>query len=152
LGDTEINRSRVAKLLESMEKQSRPLKPKDLGIIGEDHLRARFAAAGADEKTFRYNRQFVDGDLPQIIEVAFGYCPNGRQREIVASVNWSPGISNPFRVLGQYGQSHDTFLTEQRAGNPDEPITLVIHMACPRVNYTDRGKSAVVVSGDLLAG
>jgi hypothetical protein len=134
-----------------MQEHSRPVKPRDLGLIGEDHLRTRFIAAGADQKTFHYKREFVDGDLPKVIEVAFGYCPNSTQRQFVGGVNWSPGIVNPFRVLGLYGQSLDTFLSEQRAGNSDEPITLVIHLACPRVDYTDRGKSALVIAGELSA-
>ena len=150
-GEDEVNRPHIRKLLAAMQKHSRPVKPKDLGLIGEDHLRARFVAAGADERTFRYKREFVDGDLPQVIEVAFGYCPEGTGRQLVAGVNWSPGINNPFRVLGPYGQSLDTFLSEQRAGNSDEPITLVIHLASPHVNYTDRGKSALVISGELSA-
>jgi hypothetical protein len=151
-GNTSINRTRVTKLLTLMKKHTRPVKPRDLGLIGQDHLRARFITTGADEKTFRYNKQFVlDGDLPQVIELAFGYCPQGTQRQIVTGVNWSPGINNPFRVLGRYGQSLDTYLSEQRAGNSDEPITLVIHLACPRIDYTDRGKSALVVSGALSA-
>ena len=146
-----INLPRIAKLLLAMQANSRQVKPKDLGLIGKDHLRACFVASGADERTFRYSKQFVvtEDYLPQVIETAFGYCPKSKGRQLVAGVNWSPGINNPFRVLGRYGQSLDTLLSEQRAGNPDEPITLVIHMACPRVNYTDRGKSALVVSGEL---
>ncbi len=27
----------------------------------------------------------------------------------------------------------------------DEPVILVLHMACPRVEYLDRGKSSVVI-------
>jgi DNA topoisomerase VI subunit B len=150
-GTNGIDQRRIRTLLRAMQKHTRPVEPKHLGVIGEDHLRARFAAAGADEKTFRYSRQFVDGDLPQVVEVAFGYCPKKKRRQIVTGVNWSPGIVNPFRVLGAYGQSLDTFLAEQRAGNDDEPITLVIHLACPRVDYTDRGKSALVISGEVSA-
>jgi DNA topoisomerase VI subunit B len=147
-----VNEGRIAKLLNAMRGHSRPVKPKDLGFIGESHLRSCFTTAGADEQTFRCSRQLVVADdLPQVIELAFGYCPKGNRRQIVAGVNWSPGIVNPFRVLGRYGQSLDTHLSEQRAGNPDEPITLLIHMACPRVDYTDRGKSALVVSGNLSA-
>ena len=107
-GEDEVNRPHIRKLLAAMQKHSRPVKPKDLGLIGEDHLRARFVAAGADERTFRYKREFVDGDLPQVIEVAFGYCPEGTGRQLVAGVNWSPAINNPFRVLGRYGQSLDS--------------------------------------------
>ena len=40
--------------------------------------------------------------------------------------------------------SLDTVLEQQRTGR-DEPVILVLHMACPRVEYTDRGKSAVVI-------
>jgi DNA topoisomerase VI subunit B len=150
-GTNGINRRRIGALLAAMQNHTRPVKPKDLGVIGQNHLRTRFTAAGADEKTFRYSRQYVDGELPQIVEVAFGYCPENSRRHIVTGVNWSPGIVNPFRVLGAYGQSLDTYLSEQRAGNDDEPITLIIHMACPRVDYTDRGKSALVISGELSA-
>jgi hypothetical protein len=28
----------------------------------------------------------------------------------------------------------------------DDPVIVVIHIACPRVEYTDRGKSALVLS------
>jgi hypothetical protein len=150
-GNSDINRVGIRRLLAAMQKHSRPVNPKDLGLIGEDHLRARFKAAGADEKTFQYKREFVDGDLPQVIEVGFGYCPKGKRRQLVAGVNWSPGIVNPFRVLGRYGQSLDTILSQQRAADPDEPITLVIHLAIPRAEYTDRGKSALVIAGELTA-
>ena len=151
-GEYELNRPRIVKLLRAMQAHSRPVKPKDLGLIGEEHLRARFSANGVDEETFRYKREFVDGDvsdkqcfLPEVIEVAFGYCPEGAGRQLVAGVNWSPGINNPFRVIGH--SSLDTYLSEQRAGNPGEPITLVIHLARPRVDFTDRGKSALVIAG-----
>jgi hypothetical protein len=62
-------------------------------------------------------------------------------------VNWSPGIINPFRELGRYGYGLDTVLEQCRAGR-DEPIVLLLHLACPRVEYTDRGKSAVVIGED----
>ena len=85
----------------------------------------------------------TDG-VPWIVETAFGWCPGSETRRLVTGVNWSPGIVNPFRQLGRFGESLDTVLAEQRAGR-DEPIVLVLHMSCPRVEYTDRGKSSVVV-------
>ena len=60
-------------------------------------------------------------------------------------VNWSPGIvSNPFRSLG-YGRGLDSLLAEKFAG-PHEPVVVLVHLACPRVTYTDRGKSAIVMN------
>jgi len=83
--------------------------------------------------------------VPWVVETAFGWIPDDdRVRRLVTGVNWSPGIINPFRELGSFGQSLDTILSRQRADR-DEPVILVLHMACPRVEYTDRGKSAVVV-------
>ena len=66
-----------------------------------------------------------------------------RRRDIIG-VNWSPGITNPFRVLGGYGQSLDSVLERQRVGR-DEPVIIVLHVSCPRVDYLDRGKSSVAV-------
>ena len=66
------------------------------------------------------------------------------ERRLVTGVNWSPGIINPFRQLGSYGESLDSILQQQRVGR-DEPVIFVLHVACPRVEYLDRGKSAVVV-------
>jgi hypothetical protein len=40
----------------------------------------------------------------------------------------------------------DGILAEVRA-NTSQPVIAVLHLACPRVTYTDRGKSAIVVEG-----
>ena len=132
-------------LLAAMRSNSAPVKPEQLGVIGKDHLQRRFLAAGCQMESFQYKRVAgcTDG-IPWVIETAFGWCPDASQRRLVTGVNWSPGIVNPFRVLGRFGASLDTILSQQRA-DADEPVILVLHMACPRVEYLDRGKSAVVV-------
>jgi hypothetical protein len=60
-------------------------------------------------------------------------------------VNWSVGINNPYRSLGYYGKSLDGILQDLRAGR-EEPIIVVVHLACPRITYTDRGKGSLVLS------
>ena len=77
-----------------------------------------------------------------------GYCPEGTDgRRIVTGVNWSASVgTNPFRNLRAGGESLDSILAQQRAGR-DEPIVTVLHLACPRVEYLDRGKSSIVVPG-----
>ena len=80
-----------------------------------------------------------------MIEAAFAWCPDQTSRRLITGVNWSPGILNPFRALGPWRQSLDTVLSQQRADR-DEPVVVLLHLACPRVEYTDRGKSAVVVA------
>lgn len=51
-------------------------------------------------------------------------------------------MPNPFRQLGNFGKSCDTVLANQRIDD-DDPVILAMHVACPRVEYTDRGKSAI---------
>ena len=141
---------RFAELLASMRRHSRAVKPADLGIIGKGHLAAKFKAAGAAAESFEYRRTLLttDDGLPQVIEAAFGFCPKAKERRQVVGVNWSVGIVNPFRSLGSYGKSLDSILTEQRAGDRSEPVIFFLHLAHPRVEYADRGKSSVVIEGN----
>jgi hypothetical protein len=143
-----VNHDRIGALLGAMRKHSRPVKPPDLGLIGKDHLAARFKAAGVDLETFKYNRSLGESDgIPDVIETAFGWCPDDKnERRIITDVNWSPAIGNPFRSLGAYGESLDSILAQQHSGR-DEPIIFVLHLARPRIEYTDHGKTAVVVPG-----
>lgn len=122
------------------------MKPADLGFIGKDHLAARFKAAGADLATFKHRRDLGESDgIPEVIEAAFGWCPDGaNKRRIITGVNWSPAVGNPFRSLGSYGESLDSILAEQRSGR-DEPIVFVLHLARPRIEYTDHGKTAIAI-------
>jgi DNA topoisomerase VI subunit B len=148
-GDAEhVNNDRIAKLLDAMQQQSRPVNPQDLGIIGRDHFAARFKADGAELQAFRYKRNFGNTDgIPDVIETAFGWCPDGaNERRIITGLNWSPAIGNPFRSLGSYGESLDTILSQQYSDRA-EPIIFVLHVARPRIEYTDHGKTAVVIPG-----
>jgi DNA topoisomerase VI subunit B len=140
---------RVEALLDAMKGQSRPIKPQDLGVIGRDHLLAKFKTAGVAPESFDYRFAcFEHRGLPYVAEAAFGYCPDDRDdRRIVTGVNWSPAIgADPFRSLGPYGESLDSVLTRQRAER-DEPVVAVLHLACPQVEYLDRGKSSIAIPG-----
>jgi hypothetical protein len=141
-----VDRSAISALLDAMVAQTRPVKPEALGIIGKDHLRRRLETVGCEMASFRYKQvKSTTAGLPWVIETGFAWCPDLTRRRLITGVNWSPGIVNPFRALGPYGQSLDTVLSQQRADR-DEPVVLLLHLACPRVEYTDRGKSAVVVA------
>jgi hypothetical protein len=72
---------RIADLLAAMQRHSRPVKPIDLGLIGKDHLAARFEAAGADLRSFKYKRTPGETDgVPDVIETAFGLVPARQKR------------------------------------------------------------------------
>jgi hypothetical protein len=95
--------------------------------------------------SFNYRKSSGEKDgLPWIIETAFAWRPRASDRRIITGINWSPGILNPFRELGSFGESLDSLLERQRAGR-DEPIVLLLHLVCPRVVFADRGKSSIVM-------
>ena len=157
-GIHKANIKNIAKLLASLKTHTKPVQPADLGIIGKDHLYRMMEAAGGDPKTFTYNRTFGEtAGIPRIIEFAFGIHRDGLsnasrtpRRKVITGVNWSPGINNPFQRLGRLGEGLDGILSDVRA-NTTQPVIAVLHLACPRVAYTDRGKSAIVVEGDDVA-
>jgi len=135
-----------------MQENSRPVKPRRLGLIGKEVLRKRFAALRCQLESFTYRLSLGvwEVGIPWVQETAFAWCPEAESRRLITGVNWSPGIINPFRQLGRFGQSLDSVLTSLRA-DEHEPIVLLLHGACPLVEYTDRGKSAVVIRGRTAA-
>lgn len=135
----------TAKLLEAMKANSRPVKPSALGVLGKSYILGRFAdELEADVDTFEYRRVYVEGDdeqPPAVVEVAFAELPYYQDRRLVAGVNWSGGIALPFRGL-------DWVLAKQRVED-DAPVVVFTHVACPVVDYMDRGKSSIAVSRKL---
>jgi Histidine kinase-, DNA gyrase B-, and HSP90-like ATPase len=153
-GRQKTNTNNITKLLAALKKHSKPVRPAELGVIGKEHFYRLMEAAGGDPSTFTYNRSFGEtGGVPRVIEFAFGIHRDGLtagrepSRKVFTGVNWSPGINNPFRQLGRGGVGLDAILSEVRA-NTSQPVIAVLHMACPRVAYLDRGKSAIVVEGE----
>lgn len=146
--DSGLDSVRIAKLLSAMQRHTRSVKASRLGIIGENHLRARLIAMGVQPDSFTYKRTLNDEGLPYVMECAFGWLGEAAKdnRKIVAGANWSAAINNPFRTFGNTGEGLEAVLNNQRAG-AREPIVFVVHLAHPRVEYTDRGKSALVIAG-----
>lgn len=143
---TDIDHEAAGKLLASMQRHTRPPHARDLGVIGRDHLLARFGACGVRGETFQYKAVIGDADngVPAVIETAFGWRPDAYARRIVTGVNFSVALGNPFRSFGQTGQGLEHLLAQQRAGR-NEPIVFFLHLASPRVEFSDRGKTALVI-------
>jgi DNA topoisomerase VI subunit B len=135
----------VSRLLTACKKQTKAVNPKDLGVIGADHLLADCCAVGGAPESFKYKKRLgvTSSGLPYAIEVAFAYCPEAGGRSLTTGVNFSVGIRNPFQRLG-YFDDLSSVLTHRMAGF-DEPVVFVLHYTCPRVDYTDRGKSTLAL-------
>lgn len=143
-----LDGDRIGRLLAAMKRHTRPVKAQRLGIIGEEHLRARLLEMGVLADSFRYSRKVSRDGLPWVIETAFGWKGDASddRRSIYVGANWSASIGNPFRSFGSTGEGLETVLADMRAGR-NEPVVFVLHLAHPRVEYTDRGKSALVIGG-----
>lgn len=133
--DGDLNKDFLGKLLKRMQAGCTPPKPSILGTIGEDHLTAWMAARGVVESSIKYIRKKGTDDLPYILEVAFGIDENDEAtRRMVIGLNWSPVLGgDPDPVLRQAIQ-------EARL-DPHDPVVLVIHIARPRFEFMDRGKT-----------
>ena len=98
----------AAQLLTAMRRLSRPVPPRDLGIIGKAHLLEMAAAAGADEGSFQYRLAAFEHDsLPYVIEAAFAL-REGEGVYIAEGFNFTPAVGDsPFRTRGQAGAADD---------------------------------------------
>jgi DNA topoisomerase VI subunit B len=140
-----IDLRRTGKLLAEMQRHTKPVDPKRLGAIGQAHLCAKLEAEGAEPGTIQYKMAtMVDSGIPYLIEAAFGWCPEADERSIVTGINWSVAIGDPFRKLGLNGESLGSILTELEC-DEEQPIVFALHVACPRIDFLDRGKSAVAL-------
>jgi DNA topoisomerase VI subunit B len=152
-GVDQVNRSGIAKLLAAMRKHSKPVAPKHLGVIGVEHLKQRFLAAGGNADTFKYQRrEGMTGDgIPYIVEFAFGLHQSALTQDaavprlFITGANWSVGIHNPFRAFGSTGEGLESTLAKVRA-NAREPVICALHLASAYIQYADRGKSSIILT------
>ena len=116
------NTRNIKRMLASLKRHTNPVKPADLGIIGQEHFFARVEAAGGDPKTFTYTRRVGEKDgVPYVVEFAFGVHRKGLtaeraapDRSSITGINWSPSVgSNPFRSIGKSGDGTRRDLRER---------------------------------------
>jgi DNA topoisomerase VI subunit B len=145
-----LDADKVMRLLDGMKQATKPVTSDRLGVIGEEHFKARLLAMGIVPESFQYRcqKEKAKGELPWVAEVAFAWRGEDapQSRKICTGVNWSSAIRNPFRAFGATGEGLETMLAKQRATR-DEPVVFVIHLAHPRVEFADAGKSSIVVGG-----
>ena len=127
----------IKKMLASLKRHTKPVRPADLGVIGKEHFFALIEAAGGDPKTFKYKIiPGVKNGVPSVVETAFGIHASGLtagnaapKRRLITGVNWSAAIGNPFRTLGKSGDGLDALMTAVRA-DYGAPVIACVHVAC----------------------
>ena len=136
------NENAALKLLTAMRERSRPVKPNDLGVIGADHLMERMLDDGCVSIVYRKPEIEHDG-LPYMIEVAFGYRGDEYASNVVEGFNFTPAVGgSPFHLEGRL---------ENAEVEPDDPVTVFVHLTSPRLNFLDRGKARVSLPDAVAA-
>ncbi len=142
--DGDVALAKVTRLLTAMQEASRAIKPMALGTVGKAHLIARLEASGVDPGSVRYTKAsgVKDDGMPIVLETAFGIhadrsCERTNRSDVLAGLNWSPALDVPLPKLRSY-------LGMARVDEWD-PVTMIVHVACPGFEWLDRGKSEVAV-------
>ena len=130
-------------LLWAMRGLSAPVKPAQLGVIGKDHLESMLVASGCESDSLVYRKVETDhAGLPYVIEVAFGFRNDGGVH-LREGFNFTPAIgASPFQLNARLGHAQI---------ETDDPVTVFAHIACPRLDFLDRGKSRVNLPADVSA-
>ena len=135
----------IRRLLDQMKATSKPVRARDLGVIGEDHVLDMIASESG-----QYKRAEIDDcGVPYLIEAGFGHRPDLEDRAFGTGLNWSLSIGgNPFRDL-YWGRSLGSVLESQHAG-PEEPVSFFLHLASPCLKFRDTGKTSVSLPGKVI--
>ena len=133
----------VAKLLGAMRALSAPIKPTAMGMIGRTHIEGMLVNADCIADSILYRKvEFEHESLPYVIEVAFGY-RNDEGIYFREGFNFTPAIgASPFQL------SERLAAAQIETG---DPVTVFVHVACPRLDFLDRGKSRVKLPADVSA-
>ena len=143
-----INLDAVRRLLHAMQEAARPVRPEALGVLGEDHLSRRLVEEfGASAEGVRYKRIIGEASgLPFMLEVAFAINTDEYadcDRELAVMLNWTPTLRPPMQEL-------PALLGAARVFSYD-PVSLLVHLACPRLEYVDRGKTTLSLPPEVAA-
>jgi hypothetical protein len=104
--ETCVDHQCMQKLLRLVQKQTRPVRPELLGVIGEEHLRRLSLDLRGELKSFKY---FISPGhdakgLPYVVEIAtcaFKEWVAGNDaptRELITGVDFSATLENPFSM------------------------------------------------------
>jgi DNA topoisomerase VI subunit B len=135
--DGDVDMDQVRALLGRMQEHSRAPKPETLGVLGKDHLQGWMERhAGVDPDSVRYKKIVGQEDgMPHVVEIAFGIMEDeGDAQTLVSGFNFSP-------VIGRRPSATLSSAMGAMRIDPDDPVTIVVHIARPRFAFTDRGKT-----------
>lgn len=143
--DQNLDIEKIRALRRAMQDIARPVKPAKLGVIGKqcltEHL-VQVREVDADRVRYRSKKGECDG-RPFVVEAAFAVRSDcEHEREVVTGINWSPTLTNPFDV-DLWNPLDKAFV------DAGDPVVVLVHLATPRVVFTDRGKASARVGPEV---
>lgn len=135
----DVDMAKATALLTAMQEAARTVKPEALGVLGAGHFAAALVRYDAVPESAEYRRATGDVDgLPYVLEVGFAVKGDAdKARTLRIGVNFSPALAQPFVAL-------DSALADAICTDSD-PIVALVHLACPAVQFTDRGKTKAIL-------
>ena len=112
-------------------------------------LRGNINDPKIDLGTYRYEKSidsYSTGDsiIPYVIEAGFAVKPKINSREFRSGLNWSPSLGRLF--INEANKAMNDV-----GCRADDPVSVILHVATPVVNFTDRGKANVTMHPELQA-
>jgi len=137
VANEDVDMALVTRLLAAMQAAFKPPQPAALGIIGQEHVTAWMTSyAGVTRESVRYRKKLgLEEGMPFALELAYGVRADNDCRREVTGMNWSPSLGIPVPRLAR-------LLGEMMVQEKD-PITVFLHMARPRFEFVDHGKTQV---------
>lgn len=137
--DGDIDRESLKILLGKMQAECIAPKPMMLGIIGKDHFTKWILSQGGAEPSITYNiRKGINDDgMPYVFEFGFAVKTDSTLRRTqLSGLNWSPCVGDvPDPTLRQ--------AIQEASVNPRDPVIFLVHIAKPRFEFMDRGKTKI---------
>jgi hypothetical protein len=136
----ELDRGKIAGLLAAMQAYAKPVRPRLLGECGLVHLRRKSAGEAVLHKWIE-----VDDDphAPVLCEAALILLDKGQHRDVTVGINNSPALAGGDAYPGLWR------VLDYAAVTADDPVWFYMHLAGPRFDFADRGKSRLTLHYDV---
>ena len=138
--DGEVLDDRVMELHNLLSLYGGDVRAKRLGSIGKDISGRLGQRDEVRPGSLAYRKvEIEDSSRPFLIEGWFAaHQDTSKGRQVLVSINHSPVFEMPAFLISN--------LLAANLVDPSDPVTVVLHMACPGFNYTDRGKTRIAFS------
>ncbi len=159
LTDFRRRKADVTRLWRAMRSGAAAPTPTVLGFVGEAHFRERLGQRfGVKRWWYKQRSGHVAGTLPFTLEVAVA--ETARRGDLLHGLNFSPTYSDPLSgaalahddKVGGHSYGLTDFLDRlhiQPGRRPRPNVAAALHLSCPGLKFTDKGKTRLCVPHEI---